>query len=103
MRAAYVVALAILLLVIGRWAHNMPAFNVQTVVAAVFVTLVIAALDHGATEEIAKGMAWVLLAVVVLNPLSPITAIANAINSKVTGNPTPSAAQKAVGRGGPNA
>jgi hypothetical protein len=82
MRAAYVAVLAFLLLIVGRWAHNKPAFTVQTVAAAAFVIFVIAALDGGRTEQIAKGLAWLLLVVVALNPDSPVTAIARLINTK---------------------
>lgn len=103
MRASYVVFAALALLVIGRWAHNKPALNVQTVVGGAFVIIVIAMLDGGKTEEIAKGIAWILLAVAALNPDSPLTAIASAEAAKTTNNPTTTAAQKAAGRGGPNA
>ena len=82
MRAAYVAALAFLLLIAGRWAHSKPAFTVATVAGSVFIIAVIAALDGGRTESIAKGLAWILLAVVALNKDSPVTAIAKLINSK---------------------
>jgi hypothetical protein len=103
MRASYIVALSVLLLVAGRWAHGKPALNVQTVVGGAFVVIVIAALDTGATEEIAKGMAWLILAAVALSADSPLTAIATAAAAKATGSPTVTAQQKAVGAGGPNA
>lgn len=98
MRAGYVVALALALLVIGRWAHNKPAFDIQTIAGGAFVIIVVSLLDQGATEDIAKGIAWILLAVVILNPDSPVVAIARAINTKATGQLTPG--QKAQ-RGGP--
>jgi len=82
-RAAYVAALAFLLLVAGRWAHGHPAFTVQTVAGSAFVILVIATLDHGRAEPAAKGIAWILLAVVALNKDSPLTAIARLINTKL--------------------
>ena len=103
MRASYITALAVLLLVAGRWAHDKPALNVQTVVGGVFVIMVIAALDGGATEEIAKGMAWLILAAVALSADSPLTAIAAAATAKATGKTTVTAQQKAIGAGGPNA
>ena len=89
MRAAYVTALAYLLLVAGRWAHGQPAFSVASVAGAVLVILVIAALDQGATEPVAKGLAWILLAVVALSPNSPVTAIAKLINSSAAKSATP--------------
>ena len=95
MRAAYVAALALLLLVAGRWAHGQPAFTVQTVAGSVFVLLVIAGLDHGTTEPVAKGIAWILLAVVALSKNSPVTAIAKLINSKAAGQQPPITASTA--------
>jgi hypothetical protein len=80
MRAAYVAFLAYVLLVVGRWSHGKPAFTVQSVAAGAFVILVIAAMDNGRTEPVAKGIAWILLAVVALNKDSPLTAIAGLIN-----------------------
>ena len=103
MRASYIAALAFLLLVAGRWANNKPALNVQTVVGGAFVIIVIAALDGGATEEIAKGVAWLILAAVALGSDSPLKAIAAAATAKATGKATVTAQQKAIGAGGPNA
>jgi hypothetical protein len=84
MRAGAVVAVALGLLVLGRWAHGKPALNVQTVVGGAFVVLVIAMLDSGKTEEIARGIAWIILAVVALSKDSPLTSIATAANAKLT-------------------
>lgn len=103
MRASYITGLAFLLLVVGRWAHNEKALNVQTIAGGAFVIIVIAALDNGSTEEIAKGLAWLILAAVALSKNSPLTAIATAANAKATGSTTVTAQQKAVGAGGPNA
>jgi len=106
MRASYVVLAALGLLVIGRWANGKTALNVQTVAGGVFVVIVIAMLDHGSTEQIAKGIAWILLAVAALNPDSPLTAIADAINGKTAaaaGQSGLTAAQQKTGAGGPNA
>jgi len=96
-KATYVAGLALLLLVAGRWAHGQPALNTQTVTGGAFVLLVLAALDGGRTEDIARGMAWILLAVVALSNNSPLTAIARAANGKVTGK------APATSRGGPSA
>jgi hypothetical protein len=102
-RASYLAAAAFLLLIAGRWAHDKPALNIQTVAGGAFVIIVIAALDNGATEEIAKGIAWLLLAAVALSADSPLTAIAAAATAKATGSATVTASQKAIGAGGPNA
>lgn len=80
MRASYLTALALVLLVIGRWAHDKPALDIQTVAGGIFVVIVIALLDGGSTESIARGLAWLILAVVILSPNSPLTAIANLAN-----------------------
>ena len=88
MRAAYVAALALLLLVAGRWAHDEPAFDVQTVAGAIVVLVTVAALDHGSTEPVAKGIAWIILAVVALSDNSPVTAIAHLVNSKAAASTT---------------
>jgi hypothetical protein len=106
MRAAYVVLLALVLLVIGHWAAGKTAITIQGVVGGVIVMILVAALDHGATEEIAKGIAWIFLAVVALNPDSPITAISNAVNAKTAASAGKSgltSQQQKVGAGGPNA
>lgn len=87
MRASTIVMIAIGAYVIGRWAHNKPAVTLGTVASAFFLIIVIGMLDNGTTEEIAKGFAWLILAVAVLNPDSPISAIANVITSKSANNP----------------
>jgi hypothetical protein len=83
MRATFIVFIAFALLIIGRWAHDKPALNVQTVVGGAFAIIVIAMLDNESTGEIASGLAWLILAVVILNKDSPLTGIANAINRNV--------------------
>jgi hypothetical protein len=50
--------LAIILYIIARWSRNEPAVSIQVVVSGAFAILIIALLDHGRTEEIAKGFAW---------------------------------------------
>ena len=98
MRASVVTVLALGLMVLGRWAHDKPALNIQTVAGGAFVIIVIAALDHGASEEAARGIAWILLAVAALSPDSPLTALAQAANRKASGK-APDGNQ----RGGPSA
>lgn len=70
-----IMALAVGALVLGRWAHNKPALNVQTVAGGAFAVIVVAALDGGQTEDIAKGIAWIFLAAVLLGKQSPLNAI----------------------------
>lgn len=61
---------------LGRWAHNQK-LTPGTVVRATFAILVIAALDTGKTEPIAKGLAGLFLAAVLLGKNSPLNAIQN--------------------------
>ena len=81
MRAPYVMALAVVLLIVGRWSHGKTAFNLQTITGAAFLIIVTAFLDNTETHRIAMGIALIVLAVVALNPDSPVTAIANVINN----------------------
>ena len=80
MRASFLILIAIGLLIIGKWAHGKKAVTVSGVAAAVFVWLVIAFLDGGKTQQAALYLAWIILAVAILNPDSPVTAIAGLIN-----------------------
>jgi hypothetical protein len=82
MSASTVMMVAVLLAVVGRWAHNQPVGTAKTVVEAVFAIVVIALLDQGRTEDVAKGFAWLFFAAVLLSNNSPITGIAKVINGK---------------------
>lgn len=53
---------AVLLYVVHRWATNKRAVDAKTVVEAAFAILVIALLDQGETEPVARGFAWLFLA-----------------------------------------
>lgn len=61
MRASTIMVLAVLLYVVHRWATNQKAVDGKTVIEAGFAILVIAALDQGRTEDIARGFAWLFL------------------------------------------
>lgn len=63
MRASVVMAIAVILYIIARWTRNKPAVTLQSVLGGIFAIFVIALLDHGRTEEIAKGFAWLFLIV----------------------------------------
>lgn len=89
MRAGTIVAVALGLLVLGRWAHDKPAFNLQTVAGGGFVIIVVTMLDGGRTEKIAKGIAWIILATVALGAESPLTGIARLAGEKTTGKIPP--------------
>jgi hypothetical protein len=62
MRASTIMLVAVLLYVVHRWAANKKAVDPKTVVEACFALLVIALLDQGETEPVAKGFAWLFLA-----------------------------------------
>lgn len=82
MSATEIMVIAIMLGVVGRWAHNQKAVpSAKGVVQIVFALLVLAMLDQGRTEPIAQGLAWIFLAAVCLSNNSPLTGIA-----KVTGS-----------------
>ena len=71
-----VFALAWGALILGHWAHNKPAISSRQVIEMAFALLVIALLDHGETEPVAKGFAWLFLAAVLLRSDSILTALA---------------------------
>ena len=76
MRASVVMAVAVLLYVITRWSRNEPAVTLPGVVGGAFVILVIALLDQGRTEEIARGFAWLFFIVAAYNAIPPLATAA---------------------------
>lgn len=76
MSATVVFALAWGCLLLGHWAGNKPTTNVKQVIEMAFALLVIALLDQGETEPVARGFAWLFLAAVLLRPDSILTALA---------------------------
>ena len=62
MRASTIMLVAVLLYMVHRWATNKKAVDPKTVVEAAFAVLVIALLDQGETEPVARGFAWLFLA-----------------------------------------
>jgi hypothetical protein len=73
--------IAIAASVIGEWANNKP-ITVPKVVESMFAVVVIAVLDQGETESIAKGFAWLFLVAVLLGSNSPINGIVKAAGLK---------------------
>ena len=53
---------AVLLYLVHRWATDKTAVTSKIVIEAAFAILVIALLDQGETEPVAKGFAWLFLA-----------------------------------------
>ena len=84
MRASVVMAVAVLLYVITRWSRNEPAVTLPGVVGGAFAILVIALLDTGRTEEIARGFAWLFFIVAAYNAIPPLSKAAGA-TAKNTG------------------
>lgn len=83
MNATTVMAVAIVGGIVGRWAHNRPTVPPAAgIVKIIFAVVVIAALDQGRTQDVAKGFAWLFLAGVLLSKNSPLTGIANTVNAK---------------------
>lgn len=81
MSATTLMAVAIVGGVVGRWAHNKPTVpSVSGIVKIVFAVVVIAALDQGSTQQIARGFAWLFLAGVLLSNNSPLTGIAKTVD-----------------------
>lgn len=63
MRATTIMFAAVLLFLVHRWSTNQETVSPQIVVQAAFAILVIALLDQGETEPVARGFAWLFLAV----------------------------------------
>ena len=53
--------IAVLLFVLHRWAVNQPAVTLPIVLSGIFAIFVIAVLDGGKTEPVARGFAWLFL------------------------------------------
>lgn len=84
MRATTVMLLAIGLLILTHWANNEATVNPKMVVELVFALLVIALLDQGETEPIAKGFAWLFFAAVLLSSKSLLTSLNKAGGTSTT-------------------
>lgn len=79
MTATQIMLVAVAAGVIGRWAHNEKALPAaQNVIEVLFVLILIAALDTGRTQSIARGFALLFLAAVLLSNNSPINAVSAA-------------------------
>lgn len=78
MRASHLMAIAVLLYIIKRWAHGETAVDSRVVAGGLFAILVIAMLDEGRTEEIARGFAWLFVVVAAYGAIGPIASAAKA-------------------------
>ena len=71
-----VMALAILLYIITRWSRNEPAVTLGGVISGLFAIVIIALLDRGRTEQIARGFAWLFFTVAAFNAIPPLATLA---------------------------
>lgn len=95
MKATHIMLAAFVIGIVGNWAHGKQTVTLKSLVQAVFALIVIAALDTGRTQDIAKGLASLFLVAVLLGNNSPLTAIA-----KITGgNATPETSHNASQEG----
>lgn len=69
MRASVIMALAVGMYILARWERNEPAVTLDGVLGGLFAILVIALLDQGKTESIARGFAWLFFVVAAYNAL----------------------------------
>lgn len=85
MKATTVMVVAVGALALGHWANGKNAIpSAKGLVEIVFAVLVIAFLDQGETEPIAKGFAWLFLAAVLLRNDSLLTSLANVSSKPAT-------------------
>ena len=83
MSATKVFGAAIALGVIGRWANNKKALpGIPGMLEVAGALVLVSLLDHGRTEPVAKGFAWLFLAAVLLSDSSPLTGLAKAETAK---------------------
>lgn len=86
MNATTIMLAGIGLGVVGRWAHNEKAVpDAEQTVSVIFALLLIAALDQGRTQGIARGFALLFLAAVLLSNNSPLTGLSKIGQNKTSG------------------
>lgn len=89
MNATELMGVALLLAVVGRWEHNQATVpSGKAIVEVIFALLVIAFLDQGRTQPLARGFAYIFLAAVLLGSNSPISGLSKA---SVVAAPAPAA------------
>jgi hypothetical protein len=73
-KAVHIMLLAVGIGILGQWAHG-KSITAKGAAQVVFALVVIAALDTGKTEPLAKGFAGIYLTAVLLGKNSPLNAI----------------------------
>lgn len=76
MSATVVFVIAWGALILSHWANNQPTISVKQIIEMVVALLLIAFMDQGETQPIARGLAWLFLAAVLLSNDSILTALA---------------------------
>jgi hypothetical protein len=89
MRATTVMLLAIGALILAHWANNKKTVNPKMVIELTFALIVIAALDQGKTEPVAKGFSWLFLVAVLLSNESILTSLAKSTGQGAGTVPAP--------------
>ena len=88
MSATQIFLIAIAAGVVGRWAHNEKAVpSVGQTISVVFSLILIAAIDQGRTQNIARGFALLFLVAVLLSDNSPLTGLAKSTGATSTAKP----------------
>ena len=86
MKASHLMAIAVALYIVKRWATpGETAVDIQVVVGGAFAILVIAMLDQGKTESIAKGFAWLFVLVAAYNAIPAISKVAGSPKQQLGG------------------
>lgn len=75
MRASVVMFLAVLLYIVHRWATGKSAVTLPIVLSGLFVIFIIALLDQGRAEKVAKGFAWLFFLVAAYNAIPALTGL----------------------------
>jgi len=77
--------LAVLLYIVHRWATGQPAVNLAVVLSGIFVIFIIALLDHGKAEPVAKGFAFLFLLVAAYNAIPAFSVALQSSQAKKAG------------------
>ena len=100
MSATKVMVTAMLVGVVGRWANNKKALpDPKGLVEVLFALGLVAFLDNGRTEPVAKGLAWLFFASVMLSDNSPLTGLARFQATPAAGSVAAAAGSAAVSAG----
>lgn len=81
MTATTIMLIAFGALILEHWANSEPTVSIKTLLEMVFAIIVIAMLDQGEAEPIAKGFAWLFLVAVLLSNHSILGVLQKAGNA----------------------